>query len=271
MFARPVALACCLASICSAVDAAAPIATDFVCLIEARQTLNIRSGVEGVIESVAVKRGDLVKKGMLLAKLASGQELAALNLARSRADMRGEVGAAEARVDIAQKKWRRAEALVKQNFVSTNAKDEAEAEYRLATEQLRAARENLRLAELEVKRAEEILAQRSILSPVNGVVMQVMLGPGELMASTQKDPLMSVLEVDPLNVEVVLPVREIGRIKVGQSATVTPDPPVGGRYIAKVEIVDQNLDASSGTFGVRLRLSNPANRIPAGARCHARF
>ena len=70
--------------------------------------------------------------------------------------------------------------------MSTNARDEAEAEYRLAVEQLRAARENRRLAELDLKRAEEVLAQRSIKSPVTGIVVEVMLRPGELMARTRR-------------------------------------------------------------------------------------
>ena len=271
MLIRAIVPTCCFAVLCSTAFAEPPAENDFVCLIEARQTLDIRSGVEGLIESVPVKRGDVVKKGMLLAKLSSAQELAALNLARSRAGMTGELKAAETRVDITKKKWERAEELVKKNFVSQNAKDEAESDYRLATEQLVAARENRTLAELEVKRAEEVLAQRSILSPVNGIVAEVKLGPGELASSNQKDPIMLVLEIDPLNVEVVLPVREFGRIKVGQSAVVTPDPPVGGRYNAKVTVVDANLDATSGTFGVRLSLPNPANRIPAGARCHVHF
>lgn len=271
MLSRAATLVCCLASLCQAAGAATPTETGFVCLIEARQTLDIRPAIEGVIESVPAKRGDVVKKGMLLAKLSSAQELAALNLARARASMRGELNTAETRLDIAQKKRQRAKELVKQSFVSANAMDEAEAEFRLATEQLRVARENLQLAALEVKRAEEVLALRSILSPVNGVVAQVMLGPGELTSSNQKDPIMSVLEVDPLNVEVVLPVSEFGKIKVGKTATVTPDAPVGGQYKAKVEVVDANLDATSGTFGVRLVLPNPANRIPAGARCHVRF
>ncbi len=271
MSIRPIALAVCFALSCSAAAAAAPAEADFVCLVEARQTVNIRPGVEGLIESVPVQRGDVVKKGMLITKLASAPELAALNLARSRASMRGELGAAQARVDIAEKKRQRAEELVKQNFVSTNARDEAEADYRLAAEQLLLARENVALAELDVKRAEEVLAQRSILSPVDGIVAQVILKPGELTSSTQKDAIMTVLEVDPLNVEVVLPVREIGKIKVGQTATVTMDPPVDGRYKAKVEVVDRMLDATSGTFGVRLRLPNPRYRIPAGARCHVRF
>ena len=149
--------------------------------------------------------------------------------------------------------------------------DEAEAEFRLATEQLRAARESRQLAELEVKRAEELLAQRSIYSPVTGVVVAVLLRPGELTSSNQKDPIVKVMEVDPLNVELVLPLSQFGKIKVGQRARVMPEQPVGGVYSAAVEVVDSTLDAASGTFGVRLKLPNPGGRIPAGVKCRARF
>jgi RND family efflux transporter MFP subunit len=245
--------------------------TEYDCLIEARQSVDVRSPVEGVIETVLVQRGELVKKGTLVATLASGPEKAALDLARSRATMQGEIKSAEARVELARKKWERAEELQKKNFVSESARDEAQAEYRLATEQLRAARENRRLAELDVKRASEILAQRSIRSPVNGVVVDVMLRPGELMSSNQKNPIMKVVEVDPLNVELVLPVSQYGRVKVGQAAEVLPEEPVGGKHRARVEIVDPVVDAASGTFGVRLRLPNPGNRIPAGVKCKALF
>jgi RND family efflux transporter MFP subunit len=254
----------------AASDGATP-RNEFDCLIEARQSIEVRSSVEGVIESIRVQRGDLVKKGALIATLSSGPERAALDLARSRAAMQGELRSAEARVELARKKWLRADELHKKNFVSANARDEAEAEYRLAAEQLRAARENRRLAELDMARTREVLAQRSIYSPVNGVVVDVMLRPGELMSSNQKDPIMKLVEIDPLNVELVLPVSQFGRVKVGQRAEVMPEAPVGGRYRARVEIVDPVMDAASGTFGVRLRLPNPGNAIPAGVKCRVRF
>jgi hypothetical protein len=82
---------------------------------------------------------------------------------------------------------------------------------------------------------------------------------------------MQLLQVDPLNVELVLPVSQFGKIRHGQRAQVLPEEPVGGKYVAQVEVVDQVLDAASGTFGVRLRLPNPGNRIPAGVKCRAHF
>ena len=270
MISRTALLACAL-TFARAADAQPGIAPEYDCLIEARQALDIRSPVEGVIETVHVQRGASVKKGQTIATLFSGPERAAVDLARSRAANEGEIKSAEARVELNRKKYERAEELVKKNFVSANARDEAEAEYRLALEQLRQAQENRRLNELEMKRAAEVLAQREIRSPVTGVVVEVMLKPGELTSSNQKDPIVKLMQIDPLNVELILPVQHYGRIKVGQRAWVLPEAPVGGKYMARVEIVDPMVDAASGTFGVRLTLANPDRKIPAGLKCRARF
>ncbi len=47
--------------------------------------------------------------------------------------------------------------------------------------------------------------------------------------------------------------------------------PVGGRYWARVAIVDGVMDAASGTFGVRLILQNPDYCVPAGLKCQVDF
>lgn len=246
-------------------------AAEYDCIIEARQNIEIRSPVEAVIESVPVQRGDFVQKGQVLATLESGPERAAVELARSRSEMQGELKAAEARVELSRKKLVRAEELYKQSFVSVNTRDEVEAEHRLAVEELRRATENQRLAQLDLKRAEEILNLRTIRSPFSGVVVEVKQKPGEFATSNLKDPVLKLAEIDSLNVEVVLPVSQYGRIKVGQRAVVIPENPVGGRHNATVKVVDRVIDAASGTFGVRLELPNRNRAIPAGARCRVQF
>jgi RND family efflux transporter MFP subunit len=263
---RPLcALALAAAGVASAAD-------EYDCLIEARQQIEVRSPVEAVIESVLIQRGETIKRGQVIATLESGPERAALDLAKSRANMQGEIKAAEARLDLAQKKMVRAEELYKQNFVSVNAKDEAVAEYQFASEQLRQARENQKLAQLEVKRSEEVLALRTIRSPLTGVVVDVQQKPGEFATTNDvKQPIAKLAEIDPLNVEVILPVTLYGRIKVGMRAQVVPEQPIGGRHEASVKVVDRVIDAASGTFGVRLQLPNPGNRIPAGVKCRVRL
>ena len=54
-------------------------------------------------------------------------------------------------------------------------------------------------------------------------------------------------------------------------AKVFPEEPIGGKYIARVVIVDQVIDAASGTFGIRLELPNNKYKIPAGLRCQVEF
>lgn len=255
----------------SSAACAAATPAGFDCMLEARQDISVRSPVEGIIESVAVERGSYVKRGQQIATLVAGPQRAALALARSRAEMQGELKAAEARVELARKKLARAEDLVKNNFVSADAKDEAHAEHVLANEQLRVARDNQRLAELEAARAEEIVSQYTIRSPINGFVAEVVLRPGELSTANQNEPIVRMVEVDPLNVELVLPVTEFGKFSIGQRAKVTVEPPLNKTYDAAVEVVDRVVDAASGTFGIRLRLPNPGGSIPAGVKCRARF
>jgi len=59
-------------------------AAEFDCMIEARQTVEIRSSVEAVIESVKVTRGSFVAKGQVIVTLESGPERAALARRRAR-------------------------------------------------------------------------------------------------------------------------------------------------------------------------------------------
>ena len=178
--------------------------------------------------------------------------------------------AAEAKLLLAQRKASRSEELFQQHFISKDALDQARTEASLAESELKAARENQQLAELEVRRATEALNLRTIRSPINGVVVERNMKAGELATTTAKDPIMRLAEIDPLNVEVIIPASLYGTIKVGDHADVMPETPKGV-FDAKVTVVDKVINAASGTFGVRLELPNPKQIVPAGARCKVRF
>src|SRR3954469_30012 len=149
-----------LAAPCARADA-----LEYDCMIEARQNIEIRSPTEGLIDQVLVRRGDIVRRGQVLAIIESSMERAALDVAKTRAAMDGEIKVAEARVDLNFKKMERARELHRQKFVSDNARDEAEAEYRLASEELRRTQENQRLSQAEAVRASAALELRTIRSP----------------------------------------------------------------------------------------------------------
>ena len=82
---------------------------------------------------------------------------------------------------------------------------------------------------------------------------------------------MKIASLDPLYVEVIVPASYYGVIKKGALAEIIPEESLGGKYSARVVIVDQVMDAASGTFGVRLVLSNPGEKLPAGVKCRVLF
>ena len=243
----------------------------FECLIEPNQVVQVSSPTEGLIEKIFVKRGDSVKAGQVLVQLESSAEISALKLAEYRAQMEGKIASARHRFDYATKKLARSDELVKQSFVSSEKREEAEAERAIAESDMRDALENRELAKRELQHNRDLLGRRTILSPFNGVVVDRMLNPGDLAeAGTGRKPILKLAFVDPLRVEVALPLYAVGKLRAGMTAQVTPEG-LGGSHVATITVVDSVFDSASGTFGVRLDLPNRDKTVPAGVRCHVEF
>ena len=246
-------------------------AKPFECLIEPNQVVQVSSPTEGLIEKIFVKRGDSVKAGQVLVQLESSAEISALKLAEYRAQMEGKIASARHRFDYATKKLARSDELVKQSFVSSEKREEAEAERAIAESDMRDALENRELAKRELQHNRDLLGRRTILSPFSGVVVDRMLNPGDLAeGGTGRKPILKLAFVDPLRVEVALPLEAVGKLRVGMTAQVTPEG-LGGSHVATITVVDSVFDSASGTFGVRLDLPNRDKSVPAGVRCHVEF
>jgi multidrug resistance efflux pump len=114
-----------------------------------------------------------------------------------------------------------------------------------------------------------VLNQQSIQSPIDGLVLERRLSSGEY--AFDQAPILVLVEVNPLNVEVYLPITTLPTIRAGTTASVRLTAPLSGDFTAIVEVVDSVFDARSGTYGVRLKLPNPEHSIPAGIRCEVVF
>jgi RND family efflux transporter MFP subunit len=211
------------------------------CLIEPKTVVNLSSEVPGVIDEILVERGDRVKKGQVLFRLKSTVEKAAVELAK-------------ARRDFSKRKIVRNEDLYEQQLISIHEKDEMETESKIAELELRDARTRLKL--------------RTVASPIDGVVVVRHYSPGEYV---ETEPVLEIAKNNPLNVEVITPKELIGKIRPGDEAEIYPDEPIGGQYSGKVKIVDEIIDAASGTFGIQISLPNDEFKIPAGINCKVKF
>ncbi len=160
----------------------------------------------------------------------------------------------KAQKDFAERKKDRMDPLFKKDLIAAQDMDEAET--------------GRAVTEAEYKHATEIVNRLAIRSTVDGVVVERYMSPGEYV---ENQPIMKVAQIDPLNVELILPSDKYRLVKVGMKAKVMPEKPAGGQYTAVVTVVDRVIDAASGTFGVRLRLPNPKHNLPAGLKCKVIF
>lgn len=210
------------------------------CLLAPSAIVNVGSPVEGTISQVLVDRGQDVRKGQVVARLNSAVEQATVNL-RSAQEAYG------------KRKVLRNEELFKKDLISASDKDELETQTRLAG--------------LEKAQQQEVLNLRTIVSPINAVVVERFLSPGDHIS---QEKILKLAQIDPLNVEVVVPSELFGTIRRGMAGQLQLRSG-GAAVTGHVTVVDRVIDAASGTFGVRLQLPNPGNKIPAGMRCTVRF
>ena len=238
------------------------------CLIQPKVVLKLGSQVQGLISEVLVDRGAIVKEGQVVARLESGVEQAELAIAKARAANDSALQSDRAKAEFTKHKEERSEELRKTQSMAITAAEEAETGAKVAEADLHEAEVNQELAQLEVGRSSELLKLRTIRSPINGVVVERTLGPGEYVGSDQTH-LLTIAQIDPLYVEVYVPVSQFGKIHTGMTGEVYPE--TGGHYLGHVTVVDQVVDAASATMGVRLELPNPDYSLPAGLKCEVRF
>lgn len=234
------------------------------CMIQPHQVVQLGSAVPGLIERIAVERGDMVTRGQVLVQLAAHVERASLAVARERAAQTGEAVVAQSSSELAQRELERANELYRQQFVSRTYLDKQVAEAQVAGGRSEQASERRRLASLEVDLAVAQLEQRRIRAPLAGVVIERYLSAGEFV---DDKPVLRIAAIDPLRVDVLVPAAAFGQIEPGMTATVVPELFNRGEHLAVVKTVDRVIDAPSNTFRVRLELPNPNGALPAGLRC----
>lgn len=244
-------------------------AAELDCLLQPREIVTVSAPVEGVLERVAVERGDVVEAGSVLAVLESSLERSAVAIARARAAQDYNIKANQVRVDFGERRFVRTDEMFKKSLVPLKEFDEAETAKILAGYGLIEANEQRRLADLDLDRAQTALELRTIRSPINGVVMERLRHPGEL--ASRENPLVKIARLDPLRAEVFVPIALYGQVAVGQHAVVVPEAPLNRPLAARVTVVDKVANAASSTFGVRLEVPNAGNRVPGGLTCKVRI
>jgi len=205
------------------------------------QEAKIESKVAGKIEKFLVKEGDEVEKGKPLVQLEKKERLIAL-------------AQAEASFENAEGDWKRMKELYAKRAISQQQYDKVRSGYKMA-------KANLDMAQAQLDNCD-------IRAPFSGVIVQKFRNEGEMVAQPMgmpsTPPLVVLMDISRVKVEVDIPEKRIGEVKVGQSAYVTvdgyPDKIFEGRVINVVPFVDP----VSRTFKVKIEVPNEGKLLKSG-------
>lgn len=127
--------------------------------------------------------------------------------------------------------------------------------------QLQAAQGQLAAAKGRYENAKAQLEYSEIRSPINGVVTDRPLYPGEM--ATAGTPLMTVMNISQIIVRAHVPESQAVLLKIGDPAEISV-PGESGPIQGKVTVVSPALDPNDTTVQIWVRTSNPHNRLKPG-------
>lgn len=238
------------------------------CVINPNQVVDLASPVPGVIDTLHVVRSQQVMTGQVVAQLDAGVERASVDLALYRSGIQSEIGVGKINLNYDKRRLSRLDALYKKQVISVEITEEAEREAKLSRLNLEQAQELAVVRKLELQRAREQLGQKSIMAPFDGFVLDTFKYKGEYV---EDQAILRLAQFDPLVIEAIVPMENFGKIKPGMLAEILPEFDSDETLTGEVTIVDRMGDTASNTFGVRMVLPNPDNKIPAGLKCVAKF
>ena len=206
----------------------------------------------GMIKSVNVKEGDIVKAGQVLMAQDDTDETAELEIRRKDVT---EIGIKAAEVTSRAKK---AELKLIKQIHDQDAKNEAEyekalAEAEIADLKIEQEKQDLEVRKAKVKQQQNVVDRMTLHSPIDGIVQTVEADVGE-MVDPSKPPVVTIVNNTPLMVEVNLPTAISLRLKLDQILRVSYDKK--DWKDAKVSFLAPMADAASGMQKVHLTTPN---------------
>jgi membrane fusion protein (multidrug efflux system) len=220
-----------------------PLADEVVAVgsLRANETVTLRSEVAGRIERVGFTDGARVQRGATL--IALDASVASAEAEQSRAELA-----------LARANYERTSELAARNFVSASAKDQAAA--------------NLKIQEAKLRLTEARLAKSEIRAPFTGVMGLRNVSPGDFVKDGAD--LAIIEDIATMKVDLRMPERYLGSVRVGQIAQLSFDSMPGKTFKATISAIDAQIDANGRSLLARGKLANPDGALRSGMFARAR-
>ncbi len=216
-----------------------------------RERIELSPRFMGVVKWIGVKKGDAVTNGQVVVLLDDAEYVARVREADGRLE------GARVAVDRADIDNQRVQQLGARNFETKQAQDDAR--LRLA-----AARASLHEVEGQNLLARTYLDWTVIRSPINGVVLEKLVDPNELVVPQSfggtrgpSTALIALADPKDLQVEIDLNEADLAKVSLNQTCRVTPEAFPDHSYRGVVAEIAPEASRQKGTLQIKVQIQNP--------------
>lgn len=206
------------------------------------ESVTVRPEAAGRISEIGFKEGQRIAKGDMLLRLDP-----AVNDA--------EVLQARANLTLAKTKFDRAVDLAKSNFISGQARDEAE--------------NNLKVAQAALALSEAKRAKMEIRAPFSGIVGLRSVSVGDYVK--EGADIVNLESIDPLKVDFRVPEVFLKQVRTGQPLEITLDALPGRSYAGRILAINPLVDAAGRSIVIRAQVANPDTTLRPGMFARVRL
>ena len=235
--------------------------------VVAQRKAAVASKITGRLVFLGVEEGNRVKKGEVIARLENDDAKAAVQ--RAKADVKVahfNLEQSRAELDDARLDFNRKKELVGKEIIPQSQYDAAEARYKKAKAAVAANRASLRASEAALKEAEVLLEYTIIRAPFDAVVLTKDADIGDIVtpigaAADAKAAVVTIADMNSLQVEVDVSESNIEQVKVGQPCEIQLDALPNDRFRGVVHMIVPTADRSKASILVKVAFIDKDPRI----------
>lgn len=242
--------------------------------LEALVTVEVGSQISGQVTQVLVDYNDRVKKGQVMAVLDPQNQRSAVEQSQASIQAaQAQVATAQAQVALAQAEFNRQKFLFDRGIIAQAALDTANATLRSANAGVRQAQAQVAQQQASLRANQATLGRTTIVAPIDGVVIDRKVEPGQTVASGLNVAVLFTLAQDLSRVQALISVDEadIGAVKVGQPVKFTVDAFPNDNFVGEVTRIRMlpTTESSVVAYTVEAEAENPGEKLLPGMTANA--
>lgn len=236
--------------------------------LESLAQFRVAPKIGGRVEHLAVNLADEVENGSVVATLDSDEYDQAVSQAEADLEVaKANLTEARSAMEIAERSIQRQTVLRERGVASDAQFDTAKAEQLAATARVAVAEAQVVRAESALQTARIQLGYTQVRATWSGgddkrVVAERMVEEGDTVAANT--PLMSIVELDPIQAVLYVAERDYAQLKAGQSVTLWTDAYPGRQFTGEIARVSPVFQSSSRQARVELSVPNPERLLKPG-------